>query len=110
MKLTTVVNFINILGTHFLYKILAPKNYKAEMKLQSQTLQLCNFWRQNIGEKSVRKMLMKLTPVVDFTRILQAISLCQKISNTNYNYRKAANKNFIWKSCSLSVGEIDTWS
>jgi len=40
---------------------LAPKYYKAETKLQSQTFQLCNFWNQNIGKKSTRKMLMKLT-------------------------------------------------
>jgi len=38
---------------------LAPKNFNPKT-------QLCNFWRKNIckniGEKSVRKMLMKLTP------------------------------------------------
>jgi len=45
---------------------LAPKNYKAEKELQSQTFQLCNFWHQNIGEKSEHKMLMKLTPNEEF--------------------------------------------
>jgi len=30
VKLTPVVNFINVLRAHFLYKILAPKNYKAK--------------------------------------------------------------------------------
>jgi len=39
-----------------------PKNYKDETKLQSQTFQLCNLWRQNIVKKGERKMLMKLTP------------------------------------------------
>jgi len=57
-----VVNFINVLCANFLYEILAPKIYNAGTKLQSQTFQLCNFWHQNIGEKSARKMLMKLTP------------------------------------------------
>jgi len=56
------VNFINVLCARFLHKVLAPKNYKVEAKLQSRTFQLCNFWRQNIGEKSACKMLMKLTP------------------------------------------------
>jgi len=27
-----------------------------------------NFWRKDIGKKSVRKMLMKLTPVMIFTK------------------------------------------
>jgi hypothetical protein len=58
----SAVNFINTLRSRFSYKILAPKNYKAETKLQSQSFQLCNFWRQNIGKKSTHKMLMKLTP------------------------------------------------
>jgi hypothetical protein len=51
VKLTTVVNFINGLRAHFSCEILVAKNYKAKMKLQSQTFQLCKFWRQNIGEK-----------------------------------------------------------
>ncbi len=43
--------YIHIFWTQFWRQ----KYYKAETKLQSQTFQLCNFWRQNIG----RKMLMK---------------------------------------------------
>jgi len=34
--------------------------------------QLCNFWRQNIGARCARKMLMKLTPGANFTNVLQA--------------------------------------
>jgi hypothetical protein len=30
------------------------------------------FWRQNIGGKSAPKMLMKLTPSVDFINVLQS--------------------------------------
>jgi len=37
----------------FLYEILAPKNYKAETKLQSLTFQLCNFWRQKKHAENV---------------------------------------------------------
>jgi len=36
--------------------ISAPKNFKPKT-------QPCNFWCQNIGKKSMSKMLMKLTPV-----------------------------------------------
>jgi len=32
--------------------------------IQKRCAQLCNFWRQNIGEKSAQKMLMKLTPTL----------------------------------------------
>jgi len=45
----------------FSTKFWRQNNYKAEMKLQSRTYQHYNFWCQNIGEKSARKMLMKLT-------------------------------------------------
>jgi len=56
------VNFINVLRAHFLYKVLAPKNYKAETKLQSRTFQFCKFLASKYRQKSVSKMLMKLTP------------------------------------------------
>jgi hypothetical protein len=74
-----VVNFIN----SFLYKILAPK------KLQSRTFQLCHFWHQNIGPKSARKMLMKLTPGISIMRVsllavfLSVILLKDQISLQN---------------------------
>jgi len=71
----------------FSSKILAPKIYKAEMKLQSQMFQLCHFWSQNISKTSAGKKLMKLTPVVNFTNILQLaflpIFFRLKITNTN---------------------------
>jgi len=62
MKLTPGFNFINVLRAHFSYTILAPKNYKAETKLQSRTFQLRNFCHQNIEERFARKMLMTMTP------------------------------------------------
>jgi len=49
------VNFINVLRTHFLYKILAPKITKLCFAFEI-------FWRQNIAEKNVPEMWMKLTP------------------------------------------------
>jgi len=51
----------------FFADILAPKKFKPKT-------QLCNFlapkyWHQNIGTKCVHKMLMKLTPGVNFTNL-----------------------------------------
>jgi len=63
--LTTGVNFINILCTRFL----------CESKLSSFyliTFGFAIFWHQNIGKKVLSKMLMKLTPGVNFTNILWA--------------------------------------
>jgi len=61
LNLPSVVNFINILRTRFT-KFWRQKITKLKQKLQSRMFQLCNFWHQNISEKSVCKMLMKLTP------------------------------------------------
>jgi hypothetical protein len=55
----TRVDFINIFRQCFSYKLLAPKITKLCFGFDI-------FWRQNIGKKSERKMLMKLTPVVNF--------------------------------------------
>jgi hypothetical protein len=55
MKLIPGVNFINILRSCFMYK----------SELSSFSLVMFGFeifWRQNIGKKVTRKMLMKLTP------------------------------------------------
>jgi len=48
------INFINIYDRIFC-------QYPFTKKSQSETFQLCNFWRQNIGKKWACKMLMKLT-------------------------------------------------
>jgi len=37
---------------------------KCSSQLFSVTFWLRNFWREDIGKKSTRKMLMKLTPVL----------------------------------------------
>ncbi len=39
--------------------------WKCFTQLSLVTFQLCNFWRQNIGSKCARKMLMKLTPTLN---------------------------------------------
>ncbi len=55
LTLTSGVNFIKILQVRFLQ----------ESKLRSFyliTFSFAIFWRQNIGKKVTRKMLMKLTP------------------------------------------------
>jgi hypothetical protein len=49
----------------FCANILAPKITKLCFGFEI-------FWRQNIDEKNVRKMLMKLTPGVNFTIVLSA--------------------------------------
>jgi hypothetical protein len=78
MKLTPVVNFINILKAAF-----APIFFCQKIQIQTVTRekQLCITL---LNEKGVCKMLMKLTPVVNFTNILQAafspIFFCQKIT------------------------------
>jgi len=55
-----VVNFTNILLVPFLYK-------RALHSFSMITVWLYNFWQKNIGAKAARKMLMKLTIVVNFT-------------------------------------------
>ncbi len=52
------------------------RQYFGAKKLQSQTFQLCNFWHQNIGKKSSWKMLMKLTPGIDFINVQWAAFMC----------------------------------
>jgi hypothetical protein len=66
MKLTPVVNFINILWAHFLQ----------ESKLHSfslVTVMLCNFLWKEYGQKNACKMLVKLTPGDNFINILRTI-------------------------------------
>jgi hypothetical protein len=58
---TSGVNFINILHTCFLYK-------SKLISFSLITLGFAIFWRQNIGEKVTHKMLMKLTPGVNFIK------------------------------------------
>jgi len=70
------------------------------------------FWHKNIGAKGTCKMLMKLTPVVNFTNILKAyiflhIFFCQKFTNTTVTTEKLC-KTFLLKKAA-HVGEIDTW-
>jgi len=57
---------------------------------------------QTLYKKAVHKMLMKLTPSVNFIIILQAdfvpIFLPQKITKPNCKKRKTAQNSFVWKS------------
>jgi len=59
------VNFITILCANFSYK-------NALRSFSLVTFWLVIFWRKNFGAIGVHKMLMKLTPVVNFINILQA--------------------------------------
>jgi len=56
------LNFINVLRTHFLYNILAPKITKPNIT-REKLLNLLTY------EKCACKMLMKLTPDLPFTQI-----------------------------------------
>ncbi len=59
---------------------------------------------QNIGEKAARKMLIKLTPFINFTNILRAafspILYHLKITKPSCEWRKAAQNTFVCKICS----------
>jgi len=55
IKLIPGVNFINILSETFLYK-------SALHTFSLIIVWVYNFWSKNIGEKAVRKILIKLTP------------------------------------------------
>jgi hypothetical protein len=57
VKLTTEVNFINVLCERFSFKILAPKITKLCFGFEI-------FWRQNFVQKCARKTMMKLTAEV----------------------------------------------
>jgi len=57
-KLTPIVNSINVLRTHFSYKILVPKITRLCFGFKF-------FWRKNIVAKVLHKMSVKLTPCVD---------------------------------------------
>ena len=58
--------------------------------------------KQELIDWSIRHKLIKFTPIVDFTNILRAafapFSLCQKTTNPNCMYKKAAKNTFIRKS------------
>jgi len=56
VRLTPVVNFINVMCARFLYKFFN----KAKMYLE----------KRRLYEKYVRKMFVKLTPWFDFTKVL----------------------------------------
>jgi len=56
------INFINVLGTRFLYEILVPKISKPNVT-REKLLNLLSY------EKRACKMLMKLTPGFQVTRL-----------------------------------------
>jgi len=60
------------------------------------------FWQNSIGAKAASRLLMKLTPVVNFINILGApfftMFFQRKITNTNCNYKKLQKQYRIKKS------------
>jgi hypothetical protein len=65
MLFLPLVNFNIILRKHFLYK-------SASHSFSLITVRIFTFWSQNIGAKCECKMLMKLTPGVNFINIIRA--------------------------------------
>jgi hypothetical protein len=57
------VNVTNILRAAFSYEIFLRSFYVF-------TIWVCNFWQKDFGAKAAHKMLVKLTPGVNFTNIL----------------------------------------
>jgi len=68
--------------------------FPSTKKLQIQTETTFKLRKTLLYEKSVHKMLVKLTPIINFINILQSafelISFYQKITNPNCKYIKAA--------------------
>jgi len=62
------------------------------------TISVCIFWEKEIVKKAAHKMLVKLTPRVNFTSILIAafvpIFFCQKITEQKSKYRKTVHLHF----------------
>jgi len=83
----------------FSYTILAPKISKPNI-IREKLLNLLSY------EKRLHKMLMKLTPGVNFTNIF-----CARFSLAKQNVTR--KKTFVWKTrvknASENVGEIDPW-
>jgi len=83
VKLTPLVNFINILRVNFLYESIFGSFFCLHVKASKTTF----------VQKIAFTMLMKLTPVVNFINILRTafapIFFCQKTTEPIYNYKKA---------------------
>jgi hypothetical protein len=62
-KIRSAVNFINIFRVNFLYKILAPKNFKPKHTFVIVGAKI-------LYGKCACKTLMRLTPAVNFINIL----------------------------------------
>jgi len=76
--------------------------------------------QSNFIQKSACKMLMKLTPTVNFTNILEAafVLLCQNITNPNFKninilkntfYEKAARKILVKSTTTGSTISLTKW-
>jgi len=91
MKLKTWVNFVNILRMRFLYQ--------SELSSVSLvTFWLWNFWQQNfVQKKHENKMLMKLTPAINFINILRARFSYKFFAKAKTYLEKAAEMMFVQK-------------
>ncbi len=109
MKITPAVNFINVKHAHFLCKLCFGSFYYVHVtrKKAAKTMFMPKICPCNVDEKLtplvnfanifcvpiVQKMLMKVTPSVTFTNILQTafalIFFCQKILKPNCKLKKS---------------------
>ncbi len=89
----------------------SPHNFMFKsLQLQLKLRVLNDSFATIMQKKFSHKMLVNLTPAVNFTNIFLKIFLCQKLINQYFKYKKSADVTFIRKSCSLNVSEFKTWT
>jgi hypothetical protein len=89
VKLTPVVNFINILRAYICTFVLSPKPKSNKRKVV----------QSSFIKKAARQMLVKLTPVVNFINILGAhICTCVLSPKPKSKKRKAMQSSFVKKA------------
>jgi len=96
INLRSVVNFAKNLQAAFA-QILFWKKSQSQAVIREKLQKALSY------KKGKRKMLMKLTPVVNFNNILWApfvpILFQQKITKPSWNLREATQNTFVWISC-----------
>ncbi len=75
------INFTNILSSAFSYKSFTHSSHVL-------TIQVCTFWRKNIGAKAAYIMLVKLTPVVTKLTTNKKLSTDVKNIEVQHDYMK----------------------
>jgi len=96
MKLTTGVNFNNILGATFLYK-------RVLRSFSLVAIWLCKFWQKTIGTEGTCKMLMKLTTGANFNNILLGAFLHKSVLQLFFRYSLALYFFFLQNNISTNV-------